>query len=68
MSGEILQRLAISNFSYRRWSFDYFLDSVKKLGLHNIELCGCHPHFTVFEAKEFPAEEFAKKSKTRELQ
>ena len=47
MSEKILERLAINNFNYRRWSFDYFLRSVKELGLHNIELCGCHPHFTI---------------------
>ena len=61
MAETILERLAVSNFNYRRWSFDYFLESVSKLGLHNIELCGCHPHFTVFEAEEFPVEEFAEK-------
>ena len=59
MSEKILERIAISNFNYRRWSFDYFLDSVQKLGLKNIELCGCHPHFTSFEAEEFPVRELA---------
>ena len=63
MSEKILERLAINNFNYRRWSFDYFLRSVKELGLHNIELCGCHPHFTIFEAEKFPVEEFAAKIK-----
>lgn len=61
MSEKIFERLAINNFNYRRWSFDYFLRSVKELGLHNIELCGCHPHFTIYEAEKFPAEEFAAK-------
>lgn len=61
MTETILERLAVSNFNYRRWSFDYFLKSVRKLGLHNIELCGCHPHFTVYEAENFPVEEFAEK-------
>ena len=63
MSEKLLERIAINNFNYRRWSFDYFLESVKKLGLKNIELCGCHPHFTIFEAEEFPVEEFAAKIK-----
>ena len=31
MSEKILERLAINNFNYRRWSFDYFLRSVKEL-------------------------------------
>ncbi len=59
MSEKILERIAISNFNYRRWSFGYFLESVKKLGLKNIELCGCHPHFTNFEAEEFPVQRLA---------
>lgn len=63
MSEKLLERIAINNFNYRRWSFDYFLESVKKLGLKNIELCGCHPHFTIFEAEEFPVAEFAAKIK-----
>lgn len=61
MSDKIMEKIAINNFNYRRWSFDYFLDSVKKLGLKNIELCGCHPHFTIFEAEEFPVQELADK-------
>lgn len=68
MSEKILERIAINNFNYRRWSFDYFLESVKKLGLKNIELCGCHPHFTVYEAEEFPTEEFAGKIQAAGLQ
>lgn len=63
MSEKILERIAISNFNYRRWSFGYFLESVKKLGLKNIELCGCHPHFTSFEAEEFPTRELAEQIK-----
>lgn len=63
MSEKILERIAISNFNYRRWSFGYFLESVKKLGLKNIELCGCHPHFTSFEAEEFPVRELAEQIK-----
>lgn len=63
MSEKIMEKIAINNFNYRRWSFDYFLDSAKKLGLKNIELCGCHPHFTIFEAEVFPVREFADKIK-----
>ena len=67
MSDNLLDRLAIGNFNYRRWSFDYFLDSVKRLGLKNIQLCGCHPHFTMFEAEEFPTKELAAKIKAAGL-
>lgn len=63
MSETIMERIAINNFNYRRWSFAYFLESAKKLGVKNIELCGCHPHFTMFEAEEFPVTEMAEKIK-----
>lgn len=58
-----VKSMGINNFNYRRYSFDYFLDSVKRLGLDTIELCGCHPHFTVYEYEEFPVGELAQKIK-----
>ena len=58
-----VKSMGINNFNYRRYSFDYFLDSVKRLGLDTIELCGCHPHFTVYEHEEFPVGELAQKIK-----
>ena len=58
-----LKRFCINNFTYRRYSFDYFLQSVRRLGLHQIELSGCHPHFTQYEAKNFDIKGLAKKIK-----
>ena len=40
-------QVCINNMTYRRYSFDYFLESVRRLGIRNIELSGCHPHYTV---------------------
>lgn len=68
MFEKVMERIAINNFNYRRWSFDYFLESAKKLGLKNIELCGCHPHFTVYEAEQFPVQELADKIQKAGLQ
>ena len=53
------ERLCINNMTYRRYSFPYFLESVKKLGLDRIELSGCHPHYSVYEAERFPVRELA---------
>ncbi len=53
--------LAINNFTYRRYSMEYFLQSAKRLGISQIELDGCHPHFTAYEAEEFDAGELAQK-------
>ena len=62
-----LPRIGINNFTYRRYNMDYFLDSAERLGVKNIELCGCHPHFTVYESEEFPAQGLAEKIKSRGL-
>ena len=56
-----VSRIGINNFTYRRFSMDYFLDSVNRLGVDRIELCGCHPHYTVYEQEEFPVKELATK-------
>lgn len=39
------EQLAIGNYHYTAWSFDYFINSVKGLGLKNIEIWGAKPHF-----------------------
>lgn len=56
-------QICINNMTYRRYSFDYFLQSVKRLGIKNIELSGCHPHYTVYEGEEIDVSSLAKKIK-----
>jgi len=56
-----MSQVAINNMAYRRYSFDFFLESAQRLGIRKIELCGCHPHFTMFEAREFDTKQLAKK-------
>lgn len=60
MSEITVSQLAINNFTYRRYTFGCFLESAKRLGIQNIELSGCHPHFTVYEAPEFDVKGLAK--------
>lgn len=60
MKGSIQERVAISNMTYRRYSFPYFLRAVQRLGLTKIELSGCHPHFTVYEQERFDPAAFAR--------
>lgn len=55
------QKICITNFTYRRYSFDYFLNSARRLGINQIELSGCHPHFTQYEAESFDVKGLAKK-------
>lgn len=61
MSQITMSQVAINNMAYRRYSFDFFLESAQRMGIQKIELCGCHPHFTMFEAREFDTKQFAKK-------
>lgn len=40
-----LSQVAAANYHYKRYSLDYFLDSVAGLGFRNIELWASGPHF-----------------------
>lgn len=57
------QQICINNMTYRRYSFEYFLQSAQRLGIKNIELSGCHPHYTIYESEEFDVNALAKKIK-----
>ncbi|WP_240689416.1 sugar phosphate isomerase/epimerase [Ammoniphilus sp. YIM 78166] len=39
-----ISQVAAANYHYRRYSLDYFLDSVTRLGFRNIELWASGPH------------------------
>lgn len=39
------KRLLAANYHYKRYTLDYFLDSVAKIGFENIELWASGPHF-----------------------
>ena len=41
----IREQFAVMNNAYRRYSFSYFLDSMERLGLYQIDLWGGSPHF-----------------------
>ena len=60
MKGTIQERVGISNMTYRRYSFSYFLRAVRRLGLTRVELSGCHPHFTIYEQERFDPAAFAR--------
>jgi fructoselysine 3-epimerase len=40
-----LKQVAAANFHYKRYSLDYFLDSVTRIGIEHIELWASGPHF-----------------------
>ena len=45
MSRISMQNVAVMSVQYWHYSFEYFLDSMEKCNLHNIELWGGAPHF-----------------------
>lgn len=49
MSAIRMEQLAATNMVYSRFSFSYFLDSMNRLGVHNIELYGCSTHFHFYD-------------------
>ena len=40
MSKLLMNQLAATNMVYMHFSFDYFLDSMDRLGIHRLELYG----------------------------
>ncbi len=45
-------QLAGTNMLYAQYSFQYFLDSMQRLGIRNIEVYGCSPHFHYFDCED----------------
>ncbi len=60
-------QIAIGNYHYVSWSFEYFLDSVKKIGVENIELWGAKPHFCVDDQNQETVREFRKQIEDKGL-
>ena len=65
MSKLYMNQLAVTNMVYMRFSFDYFLDSCDRLGVHKLELYGCSPHYHFYDSEEDPTPAMAKKLRER---
>ncbi len=55
-----LNDFAVMTPSYQQYSFDYVLDSIQKIGLHNIDFWGGIPHFYRFDYSENEAQAYLK--------
>ncbi|MDD3174012.1 MAG: sugar phosphate isomerase/epimerase, partial [Herbinix sp.] len=40
-------QIAVSNYPYYKYSLDYTLDSLQRLGAETIELYACYPHLHI---------------------
>lgn len=65
MSELLMSQLAATNMVYMRFSFDYFLDSMDRLGVHQLELYGCSPHFHFYDSAEDPVPAMRQKLNSR---
>lgn len=54
-------QIAVGNYHYVSWSFDYFLKSIRDMGAENIELWGAKPHFCVDDQDKASVRELRKK-------
>ncbi len=62
-----IDKIVGMNFNYAQYSFNYFLDSMKRLGISNIELWGASPHFYLNDLKLSDIKEIKKEIVTRRL-
>lgn len=58
-------QIALSNFPYYKYSLDYTLNSLKKLGAESIELYACDPHFHIDDCGPAQVKILKKKLKDR---
>lgn len=49
-----MDQVAAMNMNYMRYSFEYFLDSLERLGIRNFELWAGSPHFCNTDSKTSP--------------
>ena len=62
-----MSQVAAANYHYKRYSLDYFLDSVTRLGFNNIELWASGPHFHLDYFTNQDVKDLNKKIKDRGL-
>ena len=60
-------QIAGMNLSYRYFSFDYFLDSMERIGFQSVEIWGASPHFYVPDLTPSDIRAAAKKIKDHGL-
>lgn len=61
------EQFAGSNYHYTKYTLDYFLDSMDRLGIHLIEFYMACPHFSVVDASDADVRALARKFKQRGL-
>lgn len=57
-------QIAVANYPYGKYSFDYTLDSLERMGGENLELYACDPHFNIEDLS--PSDIVSAKKKIRD--
>ena len=57
----LMNQVALSNYHYTAYSFDYFLRSIKKYATEKIELYAASPHLSILDATNSEVATIAKK-------
>jgi protein FrlC len=63
----MLEQITGMNITYSRYSFEFFLHSMNRLGITSIELWGGAPHFYIEDLNHFKTNQFLKKIRANEL-
>lgn len=63
-----IEQLCAANYHYKRYTLDYFLDSVQRLGYRSIELWASGPHLHLEDFDSGRLAELDKKIRTRNLE
>lgn len=61
----LLSQIVGTNIAYYRYTFDYFLDAMERLGIHQIELWGGSGHFSIYDTAGNPVGNLKKKLRAR---
>ena len=62
-----VEQICVSNFPYYKYSLEYALDSLERMGGKNLEMYACDPHFHVDDSTLADAKALKKKIKNLRL-
>lgn len=62
-----INQISVGNYHYIRYSLDYFLESMKRVGISNIELYAAGPHLYLDDYDYMRTRELARKLHSREM-
>jgi len=62
-----ISQIAVMNLPYCHYTLDYFLESMKRIGIKNIELWAGYPHLSIYDSENFKPKMIGNKIKENNL-